>query len=1027
MIEWIYRKSQQHFITAMMFGTRSFGVVGGCLVLMYVIMTTDMPANVQHRFLELGYSLIAVAVSVTVPLAWYNTPQLRRALQMIHQGVPLSAELSRQATLEAIRFPIRQNICEAIVVPCTTAVPMCLDLWLRFTITGDLLLQICLATFLGVGLVLLITFFGSEQWMSVAIADLMRRGGAVDFDQLPRNHLKRRIMLCFSVIIMLTGVLVGALVHQEALDLTRGTTSSSSVQRIREHAILVTGVAIVLGCFYSHWLAQSITGRMGRLISIMQAVQAGDLTVRARSTGNDELDFLTRRFNDMISELNRQTTCARELNQTLEQKVDERTFELSQTLEQLQNLDRMKTEFFSNVSHELRTPLTMILSPIQQLQAHFAEQTDGRISSLLNVAHINSHRLLKQINQLLDFSKLQAGKAQINQSEVQLNAIAMRLVEAAGPLAEQRGIHLVAELAELMPVTCSDEDKLDVAITNLVTNAIKFTPYGGHIAIRTEALAHPEGTRLRFSVADTGPGIADQDLNKLFRRFVQLDGSLSREYSGTGLGLALVRELVELLGGSVGVTSQLGRGSTFWFEIPWRPTLVDSGVTEPSQSLTKELAFSDLKDCRLHSEHYESRPANPYAPMILIADDNAELRDMLVELLRDEYRIVTAKDGLDALSMLERITPDLFISDIMMPHMDGQAFCREVKRRPQTEAVPFILLTARSSTLMKIEGLDCGADDYVCKPFEGDELRARVRALLRLRRAHVQLDIRKSELEKANTELGHANESLKQAQQQLVQTEKLSSLGQLVAGLAHEINNSINAVYNGVPALKMRLLKLRNQVKAQASAEADGKLGEAFDKLDLLAGVIESGAERTARIVSDMKTFAHPGRERNEDFDFHRALDLCLNLSTKQTASPIQIKRNYGELPVVHGPYGQLHQVFLNILTNSVQAMGPGGAITVSTERVNHMFEVRLRDTGPGIPAANIRKIFEPFYTTKAPGVGTGLGLSISYSIVTKLGGSIECVSECDAEKEHGTEFILQIPVPRYLLNAESEVMASAR
>lgn len=282
------------------------------------------------------------------------------------------------------------------------------------------------------------------------------------------------------------------------------------------------------------------------------------------------------------------------------------------------------------------------------------------------------------------------------------------------------------------------------------------------------------------------------------------------------------------------------------------------------------------------------------------------------------------------------------------------------------------------------------------------------------------------QLQKRHAQLEKTNRELKQTQEQLVHAEKLGSLGQLVAGLAHEINNSINAVSNGVPAMQLRLKKLRNGLATSAGAEGQPalptELVASFDKLDLLAGVIAEGADRTARIVSDMKTFAHPGRDRDEEFDLHRALDLCLNLSIKQSLSTVHIDREYAEIPSLYGPYGQLHQVFLNLMSNAVHAMKGGGRLTIRTERHEDSVTLQIRDTGAGI-AEDIRmKIFDPFFTTKAPGVGTGLGLSISHSIVKKIGGSIDCESEVG----QGTEFKIRIPLPEYLRTGAAAVETSA-
>ncbi len=233
---------------------------------------------------------------------------------------------------------------------------------------------------------------------------------------------------------------------------------------------------------------------------------------------------------------------------------------------------------------------------------------------------------------------------------------------------------------------------------------------------------------------------------------------------------------------------------------------------EPSNIVIRQESFSELRQCHIEASAKPRPVPPPYAQKVLIVEDNSEIRDLLVDLLSSEHYVSVAEDGLQALAMLERETPDLILSDVMMPFIDGQELCRRIKQRRETANVPFILLTARSKTTMKIEGLDCGAEDYVCKPFEEAELQARVRALLRVRRASVQLDQRNAELEKINKEL-------KTTQQQLVQAEKLSSLGQLVAGLAHEINNSINAVYNGVPALKLRLQKLQKMLSAPTGSE----------------------------------------------------------------------------------------------------------------------------------------------------------------------------------------------------------------
>jgi signal transduction histidine kinase len=253
-------------------------------------------------------------------------------------------------------------------------------------------------------------------------------------------------------------------------------------------------------------------------------------------------------------------------------------------------------------------------------------------------------------------------------------------------------------------------------------------------------------------------------------------------------------------------------------------------------------------------------------------------------------------------------------------------------------------------------------------------------------------------------------DELRTTQAQLIQSEKMSSLGQLVAGLAHEINNAINAVYNGIQPLQVRAKKLEESVSkalpATAPTEARDEIATAFKKITNLATVIENGATRTARIVKDLKTFSHPGSESFETFDLNQSLDMCLNLLSSQLRDRITVHTSYGELPAVRGPSGQLNQVFMNILSNAQQAIADKGEITITTRLDDDRVSVGIRDTGCGISEEIRGRIFDPFFTTKPPGVGTGLGLSLSYGIIAKIGGTIECRSQVGL----GSEFIITFP-----------------
>jgi signal transduction histidine kinase len=585
---------------------------------------------------------------------------------------------------------------------------------------------------------------------------------------------------------------------------------------------------------------------------------------------------------------------------------------------------------------------------------------------------------------------------------VDLNQLVDQLSQAATPLAQQRGISLTIDCDPLLEPIGADQEKVDTIISNLISNAIKFTHSGGSIHVET----HRTDDRVWVSITDTGIGIDESQRDKVFERFVQVDGSSSREFSGTGLGLSLVKNLVELHGGEIHLKSDLGRGSRFWFDLPLRaiPQFQQQPGDEGQQRLGK--AFADLH--QFADTEAESREAadgglgDPFARTILVVDDTTEVRVLLGEMLRGEYRVVYARDGREGLEVARKAHPDLIISDVMMPHVDGQEFCRRIKEDPDTSHIPFVMLTAKADLSMKIGGLNCGADDYLTKPFVENELKARVRSLLRLRGMHQDLDRR-------NRELRSAYNDLRDLQNQLVQSEKMSSLGQLIAGLAHEINNSINAVYNGIRPLAATIKRVEKMVQSpEEDATASGKteVQAAFQKILTLASVVEAGAARTARIISDLKTFSHPGNEGFQVFDLHEALDMCVNLLSSSLRDRVEVKREYGAIGRVYGPAGQLNQVFMNILNNAQQAIETAGTISISTQQDGEWISVRVRDDGCGISADVRAKIFDPFFTTKEPGVGTGLGLSLSYGLISKLGGTIECQNTA----ENGTEFIIRFP-----------------
>ena len=1011
MAERLFRRFGHHYILVMMLATRLSGSVGGLLVVYYVDLILSMPDRIRHDFHVLALLVVPLALVLTTACGMLETRRLRRVLRELENGEPTRPDEAARAGCEAVLFPFRHHSHEAWIVPSSTLLPVLVFLKFVDHAAWPILINITIAVFMGIAMALMCTFFVIERTMLPVIRYLLEQGVKIDYDSLPVNRLHSRMIVCFSLIILITASMIGTLAGQRVSDIQAAVDEAGqqeAVRSLRLHAMYITAAAVVLGFGFSTVLSQSVASRAGKLVEAMKRVGQGDLSHRMLPTGNDEIDILARQFNSMVEKLDQNDKLIRDLNINLERKVRRRTRQLSKSkrqlqhsLEKLQQYDQLKTDVFSNVSHELRTPLTMILSPVERILEKHGRTLPADARTMLEAVCANGRRLLELINRLLEFSKIESGHAQLQLGSVDLNHLVSQLTLAASPLASQRGVELRVSCDSSVPILAADGEKLDTILSNLISNAIKFTPSGGAVDVETSL----RGDEAVVSVRDTGIGISKDDQKRVFERFVQADGSSSRAFAGSGLGLALAKELVELHGGQIHLESEPGRGSRFWFHLPLIEIPADSAARGQTTAAPNTSRFTEL--LKFETEQApRNHPLAADAAKILVVDDGPEIRALMADILGEQYHVLLAADGAQGIELAQRDVPDLIISDVMMPRVDGYAFCQRVKQDPATAQIPFVMLTAMADQSMKIEGLDCGADEYLTKPFNAEELRARVRSLLKMCRLHKEIDQRNAELEQTLKEL-------RETQSQLIHSGKMSSLGQLVAGLAHEINNSINAVYNGIIPLSTKTQQLENKVQAALLAANDhcppgssDEIRATFNRISSLAEVIESGASRAARIVSDLKTFSHPGSETPENFDLHESLDMCINLLSNSMKDRITVHKDYGDFGPAFGPRSQLNQVFMNILNNAQQAMPKNGEIHITTRREHDSVSVSIRDQGQGIPEEVRGQIFDPFFTTKSPGVGTGLGLSISYSIVKNIGGTIECHSTVG----RGTEFVLRWP-----------------
>ena len=434
----------------------------------------------------------------------------------------------------------------------------------------------------------------------------------------------------------------------------------------------------------------------------------------------------------------------------------------------LHEIDRMRSRFFANISHEFRTPLTLILGPVEQM---LSGKFRGNLQEQYQLILRNGRRLLRLINQLLDLSRLESGGMILQACEENIVKLIRRYVQAFESLAKRKGIHLTFEADRDTIPLFVDRDKIEKILNNLLSNAFKFTDEGGNIIVRcgirkadldgeqkltkpgrpdrilqTEPMGQePPAEILRsqpnfvcISVTDTGTGIPSDRLARIFDRFYQVDDSQKRRFEGTGIGLALTRELVELHHGEIYVQSDLNKGSVFTLLLPMgkdhlkgeelgydRTDIITSDdIDEFEQDFSPAPSLSEL----------QTVPSKAKLPLILIAEDNPDMRAYMRSHLDQFYSVIEAVNGEKGWNAAIRYIPDLIISDVMMPEMDGIEFCTRIKTDERTSHIPVILLTARVESGDKIEGLETGADDYVVKPFVAGELLARIRNLIQQRR-----------------------------------------------------------------------------------------------------------------------------------------------------------------------------------------------------------------------------------------------------------------------------------------------------
>jgi two-component system sensor histidine kinase ChiS len=654
--------------------------------------------------------------------------------------------------------------------------------------------------------------------------------------------------------------------------------------------------------------------------------------------------------------------------------------------QRLQQLDKLKDEFMSNTSHELRTPLNGIIGITESLLDGAGGLVNEKLAANLSMIATSAKRLTNLVNDILDFSTLKNKDLKLFIRPVDIHALTQVVLNLSQPLTGSKKLDLVNAVDPETPAVAADENRLQQIMHNLLGNAIKFTETGV-----VKVSAEIKNDMMHVRVADTGIGIPKDKHEKIFESFEQAEGSTARHYGGTGLGLAVTKQLVELHGGKIWVESIVGKGSTFTFTLPLSKEKPAQGspvqVTPAEEIPVFEIPREEpVKD---GSELYKAilTPGNFH---ILVVDDDPINRQVIRNHLSiQNYTVTEVSSGPETLQALANNPHiDLILLDIMMPRMSGYEVCREIRENHTTLEIPIIFLTAKNHHTDLVTAFNAGGNDFISKPVSKGELLARVQTQLLLLQTH----------------------------RDLVRSEKMAGLGTLVAGVAHELNNpsyriQLNAEYFSrlwkeiAPLLDRYALTDKNFEITGLPYEESKKEVE-----KLMKGLLE-GSNRIKTIIGKLANFSGikdtiPKQAVDINKAIRSALDSLQDQIEKATKNfSIELDE---EIPCCYGSFARLEEVFNNLIRNACQALPDethGIFISTAYDREKWQIAVKIKDEGVGIPPGNLKHILDPFFTTKESGLG--LGLPICYQIIKAHSGDIRF----ETQPGTGTTVTVILPV----------------
>ncbi|MGZ6125742.1 MAG: ATP-binding protein, partial [Myxococcales bacterium] len=644
-------------------------------------------------------------------------------------------------------------------------------------------------------------------------------------------------------------------------------------------------------------------------------------------------------------------------------RLEETKASLERAHNELKALDSFKSQLFANITHEFKTPLAMILAPLELiLHGEMGELAAAHRSTFESMFR-SGLKLLKMIGDLLDLSKLEESKLRLKIAEHDLGEYLRGVIAQVQPLAQRKNIELSLRVDGQPAMVWCDLERMERVFLNLLSNATKFTPPGGHVKVVLRTV----GAMAEVVVQDDGPGFPPDKADRIFERFYQVDMGGTRKYGGTGIGLALAKEIVELHGGRIWAESS--GGAKFTVELPrdrdhFRPDVLDRrgpqrDVPEGNRATDRglmdvavqmsardEYRLLDIAEATERRVSPRDSDEDQKAHVALVVDDTPDIIRLVHNSLRTHFKVISAEDGLKGLEMALRERPSLIIADLMMPGIDGLEMTRRLRAGEQTRHIPILMLTAKGDLEDRVAGLETGVSAYLAKPFSPRELLTTSRALVQ---AH-------------------------ETTADIVLTQRMDSLEIVAGGLAHEINNPLNYLKNALARVRMDAEALMaGRIEAEDLPKVEKRMRELFD-------LAEGGIKRIAGTVELMSSYSKAGYSRQvRPYDVFAAVREVVSMVLPATGRAVQVDLDLPGEGIVECVPEEFNQVLSNLVQNAIEACPEtGGLVRVRGWGEGESLVLSVKDNGPGVRSEDVQRIFTPFFTTKGPGRGMGMGLTIA-------------------------------------------------